>query len=141
MNKMERQVVKDIKRIKNGQPASKEEKSFLAKTFGRLVPEVSEWFWHNPITNSKLAPKVPKKTFSQRYSLKRKGITYVKGCGTRCELKFGIHDMLCPTCKHFIYHSVCLRKEMRKMGEIKKLEDETWSCPNCILKNSRIIKK
>ena len=137
---MEKNVVKDIKKIKNGEPVSKDEKSFVARKFGRLLTEVSEWFWHKPVIsdNKKI---IEKKTFSEKYKLIIRGNTYVKGCGIHCENVHGIHNIICPCCKRFIYHKICLRKQMKRMGKLDLLKEEQWTCPNCILKNSRIKKK
>ena len=55
----------------------------------------------------------------------------IKGSGVACETEHGKHDIICPSCKNFIWHTVCLDEAFKKR---KMMFDTAISYPfgdNC----------
>ena len=60
----------------------------------------------------------------------------IKGSGVACETEHGKHDIICPSCKNFIWHTVCLDEAFKKRKmmfdtAISYPFGDNWCCPQC----------
>ena len=84
----------------------------------------------------KFSPRIIEKSFSSLCSIKTKAnVRYISGCCTCQETDAGPQELVCPSCRKYVWHQNCLAKffEMRKM-EVPNFSDKNWACIHCALK-------
>ena len=79
--------------------------------------------------------------FSNLCSVQNRNYTYKPGCGLSCVKQSGKHSLICPSCRTFIWHLVCLQSYCLRLNlQFPDVDSTNWSCPHCAFKK-RIIKK
>ena len=107
----------------------------LSRTLGRPYQKTKRWARkaikeHSPLNLEK--------TFTEYCSLKDKGNKYhFAGCGPSCS-SVDERNLLCPTCKLWVWHSECLivRFQKRKLP-VPDFTEKRWKCVHCYGRSQR----
>ena len=134
-NLKEKKIIKTFveRKIALNESITDDEVLELAHCLGRKRELVMVWL--NKIQKNSENEILPQ-LFSEKLQIRGTKSNYMKGCGFSCERDEGDYQILCPRCRRFKFHSVCIQKQFERMGvpPPRNYMHENWACPHCLMK-------
>ena len=130
-----KKIMTTFTQVKGGNPANRQEKLSIQHTFGKTKEQTSQLLRNYKKTTQLSTGKTQRLSFRDRYSMKSTSTTFRLGCGQKCQIEKGKQNLICPTCREFIYHRECLVKRILQPNlKQPNFEEDNWECPNCQMK-------